>query len=1366
MKYKLYTLLASFILTVCVCQAGSYTWTGATGNNWATPANWQPNGIPGTDPADVVTIGEAVCSPRLDGNRTIGNLIFSSQILDLNTFLLKVTGNASVLTSGLIKNGSLAISNKALATAGTRLSSSNVPALVLNTSAIGNAFIYTVTGAGYTAQAFTGGTTGTSLVLWHNVGVDGVNGIVLKVTDPDNGVQKNVIIYTDASGNITDVQDDGASVLTTYAHVCGGTLTLGTGLFVTCTLAYDNQNYIRTHTVLVSGITDPAAVPLLKSAQHNLATIYFDGLDRPVQSVVMQASPLRKDVVQVHQYDIAGREPKMYLPYASTVCTGGYTDAATALANQQNFYTTNTDPLIPHVIDPALYTGTQNNAYTQQVFDNSPLNRVLQQAAPGDAWKLASGKIITHTYRTNAVGEVLLWTYDPVSGNATAASGGVPVYYPLVVDKKGILIGNLFVLEETDENGAKSIQFADALGRSVLKQQQKDDGSFASTYYIYDDFNNLVYVVPPEATKQLSTQNWTITPTGSFTQQWLFSYRYDSRHRVISSQVPGAAAVQTVYDLLDRPVATQDGNQQAINQWTFNKYDALGRTVLTGLTTDARTQSGLQAAVNTQTTFYESRVSGGTMEGYSNTVLPTAITNNSLLTVSYFDDYDFNNDNLTDYTYRPQGLSSEPVPFYNTVLLSTGTKVRNLDTQDWLLTTAFYDNRYRAIQSQGNNQLYLAANPGSTDLPDLGTNVYDFTGRVLNSVKVYTPDAAHAVTISNRFSYDPYGRVLETWQQNNTDPEIILSQSRYNELGKLIEKNLHSENNGGSFLQSVDYRYNIRGWLTSLNNSTLSSDAGKTNNDVNDLFGTNLFYEQAATGLSNTALYNGNISAVKWQTKNPYLTTAIPERGYAYTYDRLNRIKESHYYENNTAWTALNKYSENGIQYDDNGNIQQLNRYGGTAGTYIDQLQYNFAGNALIMVTDASSDLLNGFGSTPAVQVQLNAQYTYDANGNMTADNNKGISIEYNYLNRINQVGSGIHYTYDAAGNKLAKTVTGTGGYVTNYIGEAQYEGNILSAIYNGEGRIIPNGSSFIYEYQLKDHQGNVRAVFDKDASTGNARLVQEDNYYAFGLRHNQTSLYVSGSEDKYLYNNKELQNETGYYDYGARQYDAVLASWHSIDLLAERYYSISPYGYVANNPIFYIDTDGEKIVVPNVADRAAILKMINSKAAGLFAFNSNGEIYLVRKGIGGLGFSTYYRDKLIAAIAHSEEIIIKSGTKYKEKGIEKNVDDAGGGVTLKRKLEKTITTTDGDKVTIEKSIVHIAEVTISGNGSDKLLDTEGKPLRDEPADILAHELLGHAIPYIVGQDTGNAVENENKARSEYKEGDNQKRASEPTHIE
>jgi RHS repeat-associated protein len=165
--------------------------------------------------------------------------------------------------------------------------------------------------------------------------------------------------------------------------------------------------------------------------------------------------------------------------------------------------------------------------------------------------------------------------------------------------------------------------------------------------------------------------------------------------------------------------------------------------------------------------------------------------------------------------------------------------------------------------------------------------------------------------------------------------------------------------------------------------------------------------------------------------------------------------------------------------------------------------------------------------------------------------------------------------TYGATGNKLRRVSPNTGNI--DYIGGIQYDGtttSTISFIHTEEGRALVNGTGYNYEYNLGDNLGNTRVSFD--SATGSARLVQQDDYYPFGMEINRS---FTSPKNEYLYNKKELQEELGEYDYGARFYNPVIGRWNAIDELAENFEHTSPYVYVLNNPINLIDPDGRDTI-------------------------------------------------------------------------------------------------------------------------------------------------------------------------------------------
>lgn len=299
-------------------------------------------------------------------------------------------------------------------------------------------------------------------------------------------------------------------------------------------------------------------------------------------------------------------------------------------------------------------------------------------------------------------------------------------------------------------------------------------------------------------------------------------------------------------------------------------------------------------------------------------------------------------------------------------------------------------------------------------------------------------------------------------------------------------------------------------------------------------------------------------------------------RTYGYSYDALNRLKQARYGEG-TAYTAnLDKYKMSVSSYDLNGNIEFLDRY--LNGNLMDKLEYTYSGNQLLAVKD--DGLKNQGFVEPTAQEAM--EYDYDLNGNLKLDKNKGLTgVEYNHLNLPKKVLAGsdyISYIYDASGAKLAKKVNTNTTEDVHYRGSFVYKGSSLDYVIHDEGLIDYDGGSYSYQYYLKDHLGNTRTVFKNNGGT--AQVEQEQHYYPYGMAIDGLK-YTGSTANKYLYNGKELQDDQlgshklDWLDYGARMYDAQIGRWHCVDPMAETYLNLSPYNYVANNPLKFIDPNG-----------------------------------------------------------------------------------------------------------------------------------------------------------------------------------------------
>ncbi|MCT4294476.1 hypothetical protein HZP22_11585, partial [Elizabethkingia anophelis] len=812
------------------------------------------------------------------------------------------------------------------------------------------------------------------------------------------------------------------------------------------------------------------------------------------------------DLVTDIPYDSFGRQVQSWLPVPMGSQNGNIQSGVEAAArNHYKKADGSTDPL----------------AYGEKTLENSPLDRVLAQAAPGSDW---DGKKVQYQYQANADGEVYRYTTSTSwSNNATVSVLGLNGTYGASSLYKNVV---------TDEDGNSTIEFKNGQGQTVLVRK-KNGSEDLDTYYVYNEYNQLAFVIPPLAVHkgvELALLN-----------ELAYQYRYDGQNRLVEKKLPGKDWEYMVYDQQDRLVLTQDGKLRQQNKWLFTKYDKFGRVAYTGLLDSAPGRDAQQSnMVHFGGNNEERSASGFTQNGttvyYSSSAYP--VGNFTLLTVNYYDEYPPGSPGVFN---GASVLGSVPVNGRSTKGLPVASMVKNIEDNGWTKSYTWYDDKARPVATESRNHL-----GGYTRT----SSVLAFSGVPTSTTIYHKRDAASGeMVMKEDFSYDHQNRLVKHTHQVNGGPVEVLTENIYNELGQLESRNI------GNGIQSIKNEYNIRGALTKMNDPK---------NLLNKLFGFELKYINPS---GTSKKYNGNIAETDWATQSDGTL-----RRYSYQYDGVNRLKEGNYWDN--AGAISGSYAER-LNYDVNGNITGLQRTGLGAGV-MDQLGYTYdqSGNSnkLIRVNDAS-------GNAAGYPVGGNT-IGYDINGNMVNHLDKGISnIAYNYLNLPSSITASMgntDYVYRADGTKVRKVF---GGKTTDYLDGFQYENGVLQFVPTSEGYYDVVKNKYIYNYT--DHLGNVRLSYTKGAS-GGAEIIEENNYYPFGLKHQgYNSSSLANNAYQYKYNGKELQ-ETGMYDYGARMYMPDLGRWGVIDPLTEKMTRYSPYNYAFNNPIRFIDPDGRAATPPD----------------------------------------------------------------------------------------------------------------------------------------------------------------------------------------
>lgn len=885
------------------------------------------------------------------------------------------------------------------------------------------------------------------------------------------------------------------------------------------TLSPDKKrNYILSVTCK-KGMDTESALEMIASGDSSFISNtrrkidYLDGLGRPSMSMVHKGSPAGKDLIlSFKQYDEYGRCANVLNQFPGTGQSGRSYSFDEAMLLSEIFY-------------------NDSSPNEEILYMDDALARVSGRYGPGSRWR-AESRLVRHKY--------LSYSLERYEVTGTGDNPGL-------VRNGTYPSGVLKVTETENENGNVSREYTDYLGRVLCKETPA-----GKTHFVYDSHDNLCFVLPPE----IEGRNLDAETLDAYA----FMYRYDGKNRCIGKKIPGTAWKETVYDISDFPVLTQDGNQRLKEEWTVSIPDVYGRVVLTCI------YAGSIDRETVADTRIIAKYDGTGEYGYSVLGIDQACL--SVKEVRYYDNYHFIK--LPKYSGCNLILMQCTEEYYLTMpyqslidpVISKGLETglwRSLDDgQSGVVTSMFYDMWGREIQSR---------NFSLDGISYIDDRWYAFTGEVIRRRESICMNGA-AVTdvLDTQYGYDHQGRLLHEQATLNGKCAAIL-QYDYDEIGRRSRTVGLSGTGDTVYVSSVGH--NVRGWETE---RCVRNESG----DV--IWQSELRYEQPRLYTQGvTAQWNGNISEWNWGFSSESLYTN------AYSYDDASRLIASEIYsgEYNSGI-----FSETGITYDRNGNILTLARAKGSKSEN-EYLNYNYSGNQLKEVSHQRTDEVS------------NGICSYDLNGNMTHDGFHNLDLEYTRNNLLKKVissdGKSAEYSYLSDGSRHSVTWD-SGGFL--YIGSLIYsmtpdfggesdEGAELESAIFGGGRIFAtqdaSGRSCSAVFHICDHLGSVRATVDDGGN-----ILERNSYYAYGRRHEDGSIRDAGN--RWRYSGKEEQYSFGvpYIDYGARMYDSELGRWFSPDPMSERYYSVSPYVYCGDNPILMTDSGGEFPLVANIVGAVA----------------------------------------------------------------------------------------------------------------------------------------------------------------------------------
>lgn len=1014
-------------------------------------------------------------------------------------------------------------------------------------------------------------------------------------------------------------------------------------------------NYMRSWVPRYPVTSDATITSTTDVTQVNVKTQYFDGLGRSLQSVAYQASPNKKDIVTPIIYDAYGREQYKYLPYTATTTDGRF--KLDPFTDQATFFSA------AYPAEQGAFAG-ERFYYGHTNFEASPLNRVLESYSPGNSWAGSEGSSLNKSLKvkylinTQATDAVRIWTVTNNSITYTNSdyNTNIPVSTATYAD------GKLFKTVSIDEHGNATVEYKDSEGLVVLKKVQSGNvpadysgyTNFLCTYYVYDIYNNLRFVIQPKAVALMITSgSWALTT--DMISELSFRYEYDGRQRLIAKKIPGAAWAYFIYDAQDRIVFTQDGNLGAKYLFLSTLYDGLDRPVETGMLSYTGTPLALQAWVTNNTGSYVSTTSttlpnltvSSRVAGQPEYIASTGITfqpgfssetgavfvahidavigNNTViadnpiptgsvfipLTYTSYDGYantakTYNNSNNSRLdagsNAYPDALPASASKMIRGLV--TVTKVRvienpaDLTQGGWLEMAMFYDDKGRAVQVQSNNY------KGGLDV---ATSRYNFTGQVICNYVIHNNPAGGIsnLRIKTNNEYDFEGRLLNVKKNINDDTSAaaasttqrVVAQYIYDALGNLKEKKIGQKTVSGiapsatTPMEDDSYAYNIRGWLKGTNWNYPAT--GSTTPNVNAAAGKWFGMDLSYDWGFGASQYNGNISGQRWMNAGDKA-----ERSYGYGYDAANRLLYADFNQNFSGSWQKNDPSTGG-----NFKIDFSIAMGTFTGGVSNKDAYDENGNILRM--QQNGIVLN------SSQLIDNLSYSYEKNGTSNklravADNATPANV--NLGDFVDNNTTADDYGYDINGNlmtDLNKRMSGNTGVDIPGGGAITYNHLNLPytiAVKNADGTAK---GTITYIYDAIGSKLEKRTLETPASGNGNTASQTVTSYLGAFVYQNNTLQYFGMEEGRIRpVTGNAYNNSTGFaYDYILKDH---LGNTRVVltDELQQDTYPVAT--FEANTQALNVEKSYYNILDANIVDESTIPNFTN--APGNSYNNNNGN--------------------------------------------------------------------------------------------------------------------------------------------------------------